>query len=160
MLISLLLLLLITSTTISAIPGFQLGDPSLGVDIVVQTNMTQCASFLVFFQITQQLSPRPSVALYTRDLLGDPFLSILLPGEGGTVTDWMCNIPAGRTLTVAVADPGKGFLRGKAFLVQNGGRECLGEIGSIVFPEVDYNQVNSRAVLVPGYVVFFILFLI
>jgi len=68
------------SPTICAQPlpnGIQLGNPAHGVSIVVPPSMTQCESFLVYYNITSTTSP--FIAFYRSDVLRDALLTLLPP---------------------------------------------------------------------------------
>ena len=97
--------------------GFQIGNPSLDLDVIVPTSMAQCKSFLVYFHITSEPRPWPLIAFYTPDLLGDALLT-LRPGSGPGYIDWTCNIPVGYSLIVALND---GItLRGHNYIIASG----------------------------------------
>jgi hypothetical protein len=79
--------------------------------------MTQCESFLVYYNITVPVPP--FIAFYTPNLAGDALLTLLPPGSATGYIDWVCNIPAGHGLIVRVRDAG-GILCTKNYIVQSG----------------------------------------
>ena len=105
--------------------GIQLGNPRAGINIVIPASMTQCESFLVYYNITALVSPH--IALYTPDLVGDALLTLLPPGSAIGYIDWVCNIPAGHGLIVGVRDLlDTGVLRTQNYVVQSGtSSSCL-----------------------------------
>jgi hypothetical protein len=102
--------------------GIQIGDPALGYDVIVPPTMTQCESFLVYFDITVPASPSPLIAFYTPDILGDALLT-LRPGKLAGYIEWICDIPAGHGLVIALLDPAK-ILRGRNYVVDPGFTTC------------------------------------
>ena len=101
--------------------GFQIGNTNLALDVVVPTSMAQCESFLVYFHITIRPKPWPRIMFYTPDLLGE--LLTLQLGPAGTAgpgyIDWTCNIPAGYSLILALADV-RDTLRGHNYIIAPG----------------------------------------
>jgi hypothetical protein len=77
--------------------------------------MTQCESFLVYYNISIPVSP--FIAFYTPDLAGNALLTLLPPGSATGYIDWVCNIPADHGLIVGVRDA-DGVLRTENYVVQ------------------------------------------
>jgi hypothetical protein len=107
--------------------GIQLGNPPAGINIIFPASITQCESFLVYYNIT--IPVPPVIAIYTPDLIGDALLTLHPPGSATGYIDWVCNIPAGHGLIVGVRDPpsipGR-VLRTKNYVVQPGtSSSCL-----------------------------------
>jgi hypothetical protein len=103
--------------------GIQLGNPPAGINIVVPASMTQCESFLVYYNISVPFSR--FIAFYTPNLVGDSLLTLLPPASLNGYIDWVCNIPAGHGLIVGVRDV-DGFLRTENYIVQSGtSSSCL-----------------------------------
>ena len=117
----------IQSQSVHPAQGIQLGNPRAGVDIVIPASMTQCESFLVYYNITVPVAP--FIAFYTTNLAGDALLTLHPPGSATGYIDWVCNIPAGHGLTIGVRDlPGTpgGVLRTQNYVVQSGtSSSCL-----------------------------------
>jgi hypothetical protein len=120
------------SATICAQPlptrpeGVQLGDPAHGVDITVSPSMTQCESFLVYYNITGITSP--FIAFYRSDVLRDALLTLHPPAAAVGYIDWTCNIRAGHSLVVAVRDANR-TLRGQDYIVRSGiSSSCLTDV--------------------------------
>jgi hypothetical protein len=115
--------------------GVQLGDPAHGVDITVLPSMTQCESFLVYYNITGASSP--FIAFYRSDMLGYALLTLHPPAAAAGYIDWTCNIPAGHSLVVA-ARSANGTLRGQDYIVRSGILStCLADI-TTTYPLVEY----------------------
>jgi hypothetical protein len=102
--------------------GIQIGDPALGYDVILPPTMTQCESFLVYFDITRPTSPAPLIAFYTPDIFGDALLT-LRPGKNPGYIKWICDIPAGHGLVIALLDPAR-ILRGRNYVVDPGFTSC------------------------------------
>jgi len=108
--------------------GYELGNVTLGVDVILPLSIVQCEPVLIYYNNTG--TNLTTVVLYTPDLY--IFLTLYFPPGVGYL-DWICDIPAGYTF----------FASGdfdQTFTVQPGSSSaCLGDL-TTTYSYASYNS--------------------
>jgi len=120
--------------------GFELGDPSLGINLILPLSIAQCDHFIVFYNITPTIDGLnanvsypldASITFTNADADNGYKLFELSPPNGTGYIDWVCNFPVGHSF---IAWRFGGLL----YTVQDGSSDCTDAVTTTSFSYASY----------------------